>query len=436
MVKLSIKKVQFRSETLSETRKKKILIVAHNHPLFFPGGAEIVAYDLFKAIDKEENEYQAFFLAAVAGVSRKICHEGTPFQMLVDSPNEVLFWGDSYDYFYHSQKVLNFIYSDFKFFLQQLQPDIIHFHHIVRIGLEVLQIARQVLPNVKIVYTIHEYLLMCYRDGQMVRTENNELCEYAAPDRCHQCFPEFSPQQFKMREAFIKAHLELVDMFISPSHFLANRFIQWGIPSDKMRVIENGRPITESAPHRVLVEGEKRNVFGYFGQINPYKGILVILEAVKFLVKNNYQDFRVEICGNMAQGFPDFQEKFWEFLDEFKDYVNYNGQYKLEELKELIQPVDWVIVPSTWWENSPLVIQEVFMHKRPIICSNIGGMAEKVEDQVTGLHFRVGNAVSLAKTMEKASYDGELWKRLVSQIQPRLSIEDCSMCYTRLYDQL
>ena len=277
---------------------------------------------------------------------------------------------------------------------------------------------------------------MCYRDGQMVRTENNELCEYAAPDRCHQCFPEFSPQQFKMREAFIKAHLELVDMFISPSHFLANRFIQWGIPSDKMRVIENGRPITESAPHRVLVEGEKRNVFGYFGQINPYKGILVILEAVKFLVKNNYQDFRVEICGNMAQGFPDFQEKFWEFLDEFKDYVNYNGQYKLEELKELIQPVDWVIVPSTWWENSPLVIQEVFMHKRPIICSNIGGMAEKVEDQVTGLHFRVGNAVSLAKTMGKASSDGELWKRLVSQIQPRLSIEDCSMCYTRLYDQL
>ena len=76
MVKLSIKKVQFRSETLSETRKKKILIVAHNHPLFFPGGAEIVAYDLFKAISKEENEYQPFFLAATAGVSRT-SREGT-----------------------------------------------------------------------------------------------------------------------------------------------------------------------------------------------------------------------------------------------------------------------------------------------------------------------------------------------------------------------
>jgi glycosyltransferase involved in cell wall biosynthesis len=230
--------------------------------------------------------------------------------------------------------------------------------------------------------------------------------------------------------------IELVDMFISPSHFLANRFIQWGIPSDKMRVIENGRPITESAPHRVLVEGEKRNVFGYFGQINPYKGILVILEAVRFLVKNNYQDFRVEIFGNVALGFPDFADQFLGFLHEFKDYVNYNGQYKLEELKELIQPVDWVIVPSTWWENSPLVIQEVFMHKRPIICSNIGGMAEKVEDQVTGLHFRVGNAVSLAKTMQKASSDAELWQQLVNHIKPRLSIEDCLRYHTRLYDHL
>ncbi len=75
----------------------------------------------------------------------------------------------------------------------------------------------------------------------------------------------------------------------------------------------------------------------------------------------------------------------------------------------MIQSVDRVIVPSVWWENSPLVIQEVFMHKRPIICSDIGGMAEKVEDKVTGLHFKVRNASSLAKTMEKAIANAPLW---------------------------
>ncbi len=54
--------------------------------------------------------------------------------MLVDAEDEALFWGGSFDYFYQSQQVLNFIYLDFKHFLQELQPDVIHFHHTIRFG--------------------------------------------------------------------------------------------------------------------------------------------------------------------------------------------------------------------------------------------------------------------------------------------------------------
>jgi len=53
--------------------------------------------------------------------------------------------------------------------------------------------------------------------------------------------------------------------------------------------------------------------------------------------------------------------------------------------------VDWVVVPSIWWENSPLVIQEAFAHGRPVICSDIGGMAEKVAHEKNGLHFRAND---------------------------------------------
>ncbi len=70
---------------------------------------------------------------------------------------------------------------------------------------------------------------------------------------------------------------------------------------------------------------------------------------------------------------------------------------------ELMAEVDWVIVPSIWWENSPLVIQEAFTYGRPVICSGIGGMAEKVTDGVNGLHFRVGDPRSLAETMRRAA---------------------------------
>ena len=47
---------------------------------------------------------------------------------------------------------------------------------------------------------------------------------------------------------------------------------------------------------------------------------------------------------------------------------------------------NYVVVPSIWWENSPVVIQEAYAARRPVICSGIGGMAEKVIDGVTGLH--------------------------------------------------
>ncbi|MDJ0594694.1 MAG: glycosyltransferase family 4 protein [Pleurocapsa sp. MO_226.B13] len=413
-------------------KTKKVLIVAHNHPHFFPGGAEIFAYDLFKAI-REYTEYQPFFLAAADPNSREV-HTGTPFQMLVDSEDEALFWGGSFDYFYQSQQILNFMYLDFKAFLQQLQPDVIHFHHTIRFGVEAIQVARQTLPNVKIVFTIHEFILICNRDGQMVRKDNNELCEYASPNRCYRCFPEHSPQQFKMREEFLKAHLKLVDRFISPSHFLAKRFIDWGLPEAKMTVMENGRQVYQAAPHRQLKPGEKRDRFGFFGQINPYKGTLLILEAVEHLVKNDFIDFHVDLFGNIASGFPEFKQEFTEFLERYKDLVTYHGRYKQAEIPELVQLVDWVIVPSVWWENSPLVIQEVFMHKRPIICSDIGGMAEKVEHNLTGLHFKARNALSLTKIMREATLGEVLWQKLVNHIKPRLSIEESARQHLKVYE--
>lgn len=411
---------------------KKALIIAHNHPQFFPGGAEIFAYDLFKAI-RSHTEYQPFFLAAADPTSREV-HTGTPFQMLVDAEDEALFWGGSFDYFYQSQQVLNFIYLDFKHFLQELQPDVIHFHHTIRFGVEAIQVARQTLPNAKIVFTIHEFILICNRDGQMVRKDNEELCESASPNRCYRCFPEYSPQQFKMREEFLKAHLDLVDRFISPSHFLAKRFIDWGLPQSKMIVLENGRQVYQPAPQRHIAPNDKRNQFGFFGQINPYKGVLLILEAVEYLVKNNCQDFHVNLFGNIASGFPEFKVEFLEFLHKYQGLVTHHGKYEQAEIPDLIQLVDWVIVPSVWWENSPLVIQEVFMHKRPIICSDIGGMAEKVEDKVTGLHFKVRNASSLAKTMEKAIANAPLWSNLVDNIEPRLSIEQSAMQHIEVYE--
>ena len=98
--------------------------------------------------------------------------------------------------------------------------------------------------------------------------------------------------------------------------------------------------------------------------------------------------------------------------------------------------IDWVLVPSVWWENSPLVIQEAFQHGRPVICSDIGGMAEQVRNGVDGLHFRVGDPASLAETIERAAMTPRLWYRLRDGISPVRPIEEHVATLTRLYGEL
>ena len=98
--------------------------------------------------------------------------------------------------------------------------------------------------------------------------------------------------------------------------------------------------------------------------------------------------------------------------------------------------VDWVVMPSIWWENAPLVILEAFRHGRPVICGNIGGMAEMVRDGVDGLHAPVGDPAGLAAVMRRAVERPELWDRLASGIQPPKTIAQVAEDHLSLYQEL
>ena len=92
--------------------------------------------------------------------------------------------------------------------------------------------------------------------------------------------------------------------------------------------------------------------------------------------------------------------------------VTFAGSYERADLAELMARIDWVVVPSIWWETGPLVVWEAFQHGRPVICSDIGGKSEKVTDGVNGLHFRRGDPESLARVMEHAAETPGLWDEL------------------------
>jgi glycosyltransferase involved in cell wall biosynthesis len=128
-----------------------------------------------------------------------------------------------------------------------------------------------------------------------------------------------------------------------------------------------------------------------------------------------------------------FQNEFRSLIDATKQNVTFGGQYERAELPRLMSAVDWVVVPSIWWENSPLVIQEAFAYGRPVVCSDVGGMAEKVTHGVNGLHFRVHDPLSLAETIRRAVSAPGLWQTLRNGIQPVYAMHDHIASLAEIY---
>ena len=94
----------------------------------------------------------------------------------------------------------------------------------------------------------------------------------------------------------------------------------------------------------------------------------------------------------------DFDRKVTALLERTSEVVRPMGAYRNRDVVSLMRDCDWIVVPSIWWENSPIVIQEARMAGRPLLCSNIGGMAEKATPGVDRL-FSAGSPGSLAQRL-------------------------------------
>ena len=432
--------------------KRKVLFIAHNHPSVRPGGAESYALELYEAM-KASPGFEPILLAKGGppiSNTRKP-HEGTLLGAVNGDPNQYFLYteGFDFDWFHGTARVKDLYVKFFREFLTAYKPDVVHFQHTLHLGYDMIREVRNTLPDAPILYTLHEYLPICHRNGQMLRTNDEDHCIEESPRRCHECFPDISPQAFFMRKRFIQSHLSLVDRFLAPSRFLMQRYLDWGIPAAKIEFEDYGRsdfPAVAAAEN-----GRPRNRIAFFGQLTFFKGVLVLLRAMQLLDQDAKMSRRNPAHGtasradcihlsihgaNLELQTGSFQTEFRTLLETAKQNVTFAGRYEPREIGRLMADADWVVIPSIWWENAPLVIQEAFIHKRPVICSDIGGMAEKVTDEVNGLHFRAGDPQSLASTIRRAATTPGLWERLCEGIPDIYRIEDSVTKLTGIYDAL
>lgn len=394
----------------------RVMIIAHGHPDFSLGGGELAAYAQWRELRRRGVEAML-----IARASQSPGHSGAAFSLRSKDGLEVLFSAPAVDHFRHSQPQLSVIHEEFRAMLERFRPTVVHFHHYVHLGLEMIREVRNVLPDCVIVLTLHEYLLICHANGQMLKT-GGTLCSRAVPLDCSVCFPDITPQEFFMRELFVKSFLTLVDRFVTPSAFLGERYVAWGLPPEKITVLENGqatRRAAAEAPDPAL-----KTRFLVLGQLSKLKGSFVLLEAARLLPPSLRKLLTIEIYGSMQYEVDGFRAQFAKELKDVEDCVRYCGPYRPTDVTGIIQRSGWVIQPSIWWENSPLVIQEAFVAGRPVICSNIGGMAEKVKNGVGGLHFRVGSSMDLADRLAEAATKPGLWESLCAGLPDPPSIAE------------
>ena len=219
---------------------------------------------------------------------------------------------------------------------------------------------------------------------------------------------------FADRQAFLSAALPQAAALIGRSQFVRQTFIAAGVPAERIHFIRQGRDFPGLDPAALTKAPARHLRVGYLGQVAAHKGVHVLLEAARLLPA---APLSVKVFGSL-QPFPDYVSRLRQVMAG-DPRLELAGPYQgLAELRARLQELDVVVVPSLWYENSPNVILEAFAHRTPVIVSDLGGMAELVEEGVDGLRFPVGEAGALARCFQRLLTEPDLLVRLQAGVRP------------------
>ena len=289
--------------------------------------------------------------------------------------------------------------------LDDWKPDVAHLHNI-HAHLTPSVIDELKSRGIPVVWTIHDYKLICPAQGFHIRGEICERCKGQRFWECalHSCKRSRSASLVATLEAEAHRFLHLperVDAFIAPSDFVRRKFIDFGWPADKFVHMANfanvpiAPEVRASKPGRVL----------FSGRLTRSKGVVTLVEAMRDL-----PDARLDIAGEGT-----VREEILATTtapDWTGGEVNATGWCDAASLSTLIEDATVIAAPSEWYENSPYSVIEAFAHGRPVVATRIGGLPELVVDGVTGLVVEPRSPHELAAALKRILDDPGLWRTL------------------------
>ena len=328
------------------------------------------------------------------------------------------------------------IAARFRRLLRQLAPQAVHFFHLRHLGADLIDEARD--AGARTVVHLMDYWYLCPR-FTLLRADGT-LCQ-GPPDGGIGCIPCHYPQLAPWTEPVVREvalaaaqvvqtrsiynsgaarvtallqrkevmlrRLARADVVIAPSRFLAGLFEANGFPAQRITVVPYGLE-----PGRVVRAAVRRPRsplrLGFCGVFSPWKAPHLAVDAVRAVPGA----LRLSVHGRYEE------PMFAAYIAAMRDRaagdprISFPGPYDQSGLSQVMADLDLLIVPSTWYENTPFVILEALEAGVPVLAANLGGMAELVDEGRNGFTFAAGSAEALAAVLRRCLADPQLLARL------------------------
>ncbi len=443
----------------------RILLVSHLYPPRHRAGTEIYTANLARVFRERGNEVVVFTTAkdiARPDLSvRRRDHESIEVRELINN----LCYGSFRETFANAT-----IEARFAAVLDEFRPDVVHFMHLLYLSLGCANQVRE--RGIRAFYTMHDFWLQCARFGQRMQPDGT-VCHEIDRAACSRCmartrFAQSGTQRrlagalstirrltrldlggparaadrwmrrrkasssrsrmldpayveslhdaLQERERRIRDELvPAIERFYAPSRFLASELVRWGLPQERVEYLRVGievekRPVARTSSESLRVT--------FVGTIAEHKGVHVLLDAWHSLQVRSAATLR--LYGSL-QFFPDYVAGIQERARALG--VAVCGPFPRAELLRVLAETDVLVVPSIWYENSPLTILEALATDTPVIVSDLGGMSELVEEGVHGFRFAAGDSNALARVLERLIETPELLRELPGGAEVVVSVE-------------
>jgi glycosyltransferase involved in cell wall biosynthesis len=274
------------------------------------------------------------------------------------------------------------------------KPDLIYILQFQnKISCSVIDIAYKL--DIPIVQRISDFSHICI-DAILYQYQKKEICEKCLHGSkingvIHKCannsFLTSAIKVFALKIHDILKTREKITSFIIPASFTVSKFIEFGIPKEKIFHI----PTFFNFKNEDIENIEYQDYFLYVGRIDPDKGLFTLIKAFE------NTKYKLIVVGYSIEG---YDSNLKEYLINKKHNITFTGKLEFSKIIPLFEKCLCTICPSEWYDNFPNSVLESYAFRKPVIASDLGSLKELVIKHKTGIHFEPKNHISLRKAVD------------------------------------